>query len=145
MPKPLVLLSSCLIVLLLAGCNTTVTNTQTPLPTSATVTSDENGKTVTVAVGATITATLAANPTTGYEWSLPTMPDTRVVKFVSSNYQAPASGAMGASGTTTFIFQAIGAGITPVRLTYARSFAPQDNPSYFTFTVVAKPQAKAAP
>jgi inhibitor of cysteine peptidase len=144
MKIPLTLLAGCM-MMMLAGCNTTVTNTQTPLPTSAAVTSDDNGKVVTVAVGANITATLAANPTTGYQWALPTMDNTRVVKFVSSNYQAPSSTAMGAGGTTTFIFQATGPGISPVRLVYARPFAPQDHPSYFTFTVVAKPQVKAAP
>ena len=128
-------------MLALAGCNTALT----PLPTSAALTSDDNGRTITVAVGATITVTLASNPTTGYEWTLLPMQDTRVVKFVSSNYQAPSSGAMGAGGTTTFMFQATGSGITPVRLVYARSFAPQDHPSFYTFTVVAKPQVKPAP
>ena len=128
-------------VLSLAGCNTA----QTPLPTSAALTADDNGTTITVAVGGTITVTLAANPTTGYEWTLPTLQDTRVVRFVSSNYQAPSSPAMGTGGTTTFVFQAAGPGIAPVRLVYARSFAPQDHPSFFTFTVVAKPQVKPAP
>lgn len=125
----------------LAGCNTALT----PLPTSAALTTDDNGKVVTVAVGGTITATLASNPTTGYAWTLPTLQDTRVVRFVSSNYQAPSSPAVGAGGTTTFVFQVAGQGIAPVRLVYARPFAPQDNPSFFTFTVVAKPQVKPAP
>jgi inhibitor of cysteine peptidase len=141
MMKPLVLLAGCLMALSLAGCNTALT----PLPTSAALTADDNGKVVTVAVGGTITATLASNPTTGYAWTLPTLQDTRVVRFVSSNYQAPSSPAMGAGGTTTFVFQVAGQGIAPVRLVYARPFAPQDNPSFFTFTVVAKPQVKPAP
>ena len=140
MIKLLTLLASGLMLLALAGCNTV----PTPIATTASLTADDNGKTVTVAVGATITATVAANPTTGYEWTLPTMQDTRVVKFVSSNYQAPTSTAIGAGGTTTFVFQATGPGIAPVRLVYARSFAPQDNPSFFTFTVVVKPQVKGA-
>jgi inhibitor of cysteine peptidase len=141
MMKPLVLLAGCLMALSLAGCNTALT----PLPTSAALTTDDNGKVVTVAVGGTITATLASNPTTGYAWTLPTLQDTRVVRFVSSNYQAPSSPAVGAGGTTTFVFQVAGQGIAPVRLVYARPFAPQDNPSFFTFTVVAKPQVKPAP
>ena len=128
-------------MLSLAGCNTA----QTPLPTSAALTADDNGKVVTVAVGGTITATLASNPTTGYAWTLPTQQNTQVVRFVSQNYQAPSSPAIGAGGTTTFVFQVAGPGIAPVRLVYARSFAPQDNPSFFTFTVVGKPQVKPAP
>jgi inhibitor of cysteine peptidase len=133
------------LMMLLTGCNsTTVSKLYAPLPTSAEITKDDNGKTITVAEGATITATLAANPTTGYQWGQPTMGNAPVVKFVSSNYQGPDSTAMGAGGTTTFTFQATSVGITPVRLVYARPFAPQDNPLYFMFTVVVKPQVKGA-
>jgi len=133
------------VLLLLTGCNsTTISNLYGPLPTTATITQDDNGRTITVAKGATITATLAANPTTGYQWGQPTMGNASVVKFVSSNYQGPNSTAMGAGGTTTFTFQATSLGIAQVRLVYARPFAPQDNPLYFTFTVVVKPQVKGA-
>ncbi|MGA2052682.1 MAG: protease inhibitor I42 family protein [Opitutales bacterium] len=129
------------LMLLLAGCSTNLM-TLTPLPTAATMTSDDNGKTITVAVGSPITVTLAANPTTGYQWTVPTLQDTRVVKFVSSSYAGPSSPAMGAGGTATFVFQAAGTGISAVRLVYARPFAPQDHPSYFAFTVVVKTPPK---
>ena len=50
----------------------------------------------------------------------------------------PASGGPrpGQGGTQTFTFKASGAGTTTITLTYARSFAPEDNPTVQEYTLV---------
>ena len=98
----------------------------------------DNGKTFTVAANTQIAVTLQSNASTGYQWTLVTAPDPRVVQLVSTVEQPPKSGMPGAAGTVTWTFRAVGSGATTVKLAYQRPFAPQDNPTSYSFTVQVK-------
>ncbi|GMU57005.1 MAG: hypothetical protein AMXMBFR33_61510 [Candidatus Xenobia bacterium] len=113
-------------------------------PEDVTLLSSDNGKTIKVAPGTRITVRLESNPSTGYQWTLPTPPDPKVVKMLSSQHDAAADPGkdeepvVGAPGTETWVYQATGVGTATVTMTYMRVFAPKDNPSDFSFTVVVE-------
>ena len=98
----------------------------------------DNGKTVTLAPGGTLTVTLKSNRTTGYKWNLPNPPDARVLKLASSTYNAPSDPVPGRGGTEVWVFQAVGSGAVRVSLRYARSFGTDESPTEFTVTVNVK-------
>lgn len=95
------------------------------------------GDAVSVAAGTTFTIVVDANPTTGYEWTLTDSGDPDVVTPEGSVYeQEPGSeDRAGAGGTETWVFRAESAGSTILTLTYARPFAPGDNPKVENFDV----------
>jgi len=104
------------------------------------LTKNDNGKTIIAAPNQSITLTLDSNATTGYKWNLTGEPNAQIVKFVSSNYNAPQNtgGLVGVGGTETWKFQAIGAGTTTLKLAYFRPFDPKDVGGEFTLTVTVK-------
>ncbi len=97
-------------------------------PGETKLTADANGKTIDLTLSQTLVLTLDSNATTGYKWNLVTEPNAQVVKFISSNYNAPQNtgGMVGVGGTETWKFQAIGAGTTTLKLAYFRPFDPKD-------------------
>lgn len=131
---PRKILPSLLIALLLSTCAWA----------DVTLGAQDNGKTLTVTPGTKITVQLESNPTTGYQWTLPQAPDSKVVKKLSSalggdSPQVSKEPIAGAPGIETWVFQATGAGQTKVTMTYMRTFAPKDHPSDFSFTVIVNP------
>ena len=87
------------------------------------LTAADSGSPVPAKVGDQIVISLDSNPTTGYTWQqLPGL-DTSVVAFVSEAYQqAPAaSPVVGAGGTDTWTYKAVGEGTTTIALGYQRS------------------------
>lgn len=113
-------------------------------PDDVTLVQSDNGKTIMVAPGAKIRVRLESNPSTGYQWTLPTPPDPKVLKMLSSQADGPEDEGndeepvVGAPGTETWVYQATGAGTATVTMTYMRVFAPKDDPSNFSFTVVVE-------
>ena len=83
-----------------------------------TLTKDDDGTTVQVANGQTFRITLDANVTTPYRWHLVKAPDTGVVRYVSSAYEASPNpeGLVGSGGTSIWTFEATGAGTTTIGL-----------------------------
>jgi inhibitor of cysteine peptidase len=92
-------------------------------PTTIALTAASSGSTVEATVRDPIVIRLEANLTTGYSWQLQPGLDEAVVTFVQEAYeQAPAtSGLVGAGGTQTLEFKAVGVGSTSVSLAYQQT------------------------
>jgi inhibitor of cysteine peptidase len=72
---------------------------------------------------------LAANPGTGYSWSIASDPDPAVAVALDSLALPPDSSLLGAPGRECFRFTATGAGQTSVGFNYARPFEPEAPPA----------------
>lgn len=70
-----------------------------------TLTNADNGKTLTLKTGQTITLRLAENPTTGYRWSIPVL-NAQVLQLTDDRFDPSSSGAIGGGGQRTLTFQA---------------------------------------
>jgi inhibitor of cysteine peptidase len=75
----------------------------------------------------TFTVKLAANPTTGYQWTIKQY-DKKVLKLVAQQYMAPVSRRIGAGGEMKFVFSRVKKSVAPQSTTivfrYARSWEP---------------------
>lgn len=120
-------LSLSLLVLLLAGC-----------AASTSLTGSENGKTIQTHIGDEITIALAANPSTGYGWSVEKS-DERLLTLKQSSFSASSS-AIGSGGTQTLTFVAKSVGTVTLQLKYWRSFVGEKSITQ-RFTVTLQIQA----
>lgn len=133
MARSVVLLSA--LVLALVGCSGAATpspeqgaaSPASPGSPPATVRLDEgaNGSTFTVAPGTPIVLVLPANPTTGYSWTITSLPDPGHVSLdspIEGTYTATAaaSGIVGSGGSQSWDLHATKAGTTSMALAYAR-------------------------
>jgi inhibitor of cysteine peptidase len=101
--------------------------------------SANNGTTLDVSSNQVLNVKLDSNATTGYKWNLVTPPDERILKLLSSKYNAPTGGALGAGGSETWQFQAVGRGKATLKLAYSRPFEPNNPPAKeFSITVNVK-------
>lgn len=84
------------------------------------LTDSASGRTISVATGATITIVLESNASTGYHWTVATAPDSAVLDALSGSgaYAPSSSDLLGAAGTQTFRYRAVGDGTTRLVLTY---------------------------
>lgn len=80
-----------------------------------TLTDNDNGKTVDVQVGDTITVCIAENPTTGYCWDNEQL-DNPLLELQSSDYKSTSEGLMGGGGERSFTFRVVQAGKTEIKL-----------------------------
>ncbi|MBI4786176.1 MAG: protease inhibitor I42 family protein [Chloroflexi bacterium] len=125
------LLAFALAVVFLAGC--------TGQPGEIEIAESNNGQTIDATRNQTININLDSNATTGYKWNLVTEPDAKIVKLVSSKYNAPLTNLPGAGGSETWQFQATGAGTTTLKLVYFRQFeANLPRGKEFAITIVVK-------
>lgn len=102
------------------------------------LTERDNGKGVSVAVGETISLTLAGNPTTGYMWEMADI-DRAVLAPGPGPAFAADSSLTGAGGTFTFRLSALKAGSSAVKLSYRRPWetgVPPLRRVEFTVTVL---------
>jgi len=104
----------------------------------------DSGRTVTVAVGATILVKLAGNPTTGYQWRTAKLTGDAVKQQGKPAYEARQHppGMVGVGGTYTFKFEAVKPGSAALTLHYVRPWE-KGKPPAETFQVkivVAKTQ-----
>ena len=106
------------------------------------VTQAQDGETVELVKGKTLTVELAGNPTTGYEWTLARI-DAAFLRLADSSY-APDSSAIGSGGLYAFRFEALHAGATTLGLVYRRSWEPTDADPTFTLTVNIQDAASPA-
>lgn len=78
----------------------------------------DNGQTVTMSVGDMLQIMLDENQTTGYLWSIVTN-DVSVLALSGEPAYEVESDAIGAGGTITFMFQAVGPGASTLRMVNA--------------------------
>jgi predicted secreted protein len=97
--------------------------------------SDSHTSPVELTVGQPLNLTLAANPTTGYQWQLAAPVDQNVLKFTSSRHSGPQSAMPGAGGQQILGFTAAGQGKTTISLKYVRPWETNTPPAK---TVVAE-------
>jgi len=87
------------------------------------LTSDSSGTVVETASDRVVRIRLASNPSTGYHWNMAVAPDTKVLRLLSADLEAPAAAAgtpprLGAPGVQVWKFQTVGTGQTALRLEY---------------------------
>ena len=123
--RTVVVMSFFMVMALFSGCGTNGTQ----------ITDADNGKQITVKPGDVVTVTLVSNPTTGYSWQVMEIDNAILVQEGDPEYkQSPGSeGLVGAGGTETFRFKAVGSGETPLGLGYLRPW--ESVPPVETFTV----------
>ena len=123
--RTVVVMSFILIFALFSGCGTN----------GSSLTDADNGKQIAVRPGEILTLTLESNPTTGYSWQVMEL-DSAVLTQVSDPEYKQSSGAeglVGAGGTETFRFKAVGSSETTLELGYTRPW--ESVPPVETFTI----------
>ncbi|MGY8753317.1 MAG: protease inhibitor I42 family protein [Phycisphaerales bacterium] len=90
---------------------------------------------IVISSGRTFEIVLPSNPTTGYTWELEIQNPT-IIKDVSSNFVADASGRIGVGGATTWKLRADGQGETALTFSYHRPWEEKVSPTkVVTFTI----------
>ena len=86
----------------------------------------DNGKTVKVGVGGTVTLTLETNPTTGFSWTKVDKVDKDILKLERNDYRQSANpnGLVGVGGRTTIVYRALKKGKAKINLTYMQPWEP---------------------
>ena len=86
----------------------------------------DNGKTVKVAVGGTVTLTLESNPTTGFSWTGVDKVDKDILKLERNDYKQKESpaGMVGVGGRDTIVYRALKQGKAKIDLTYMQPWEP---------------------
>jgi inhibitor of cysteine peptidase len=123
--RTIVVMSFFLALALFSGCGTQGTQ----------ITDADNGKQITIKSGDVVTVTLESNPTTGYSWQVIEIDNAVLLQDGDPEYkQSPGSESLvGAGGTETFRFKAIGNGETSLGLGYMRPW--ESVPPIQTFTI----------
>ena len=123
--RTFVVLSFFLVLALFSGCGTH----------GIQVTDADNGKQITLQSGQVVTVTLESNPTTGYSWQVMEIDNAILVQEGDPEYKQASgtSGLVGAGGTETFRFKAVGTGETTLSLGYARPW--ESVPPIQSFTI----------
>lgn len=70
-----------------------------------TLTKADNGKTLTLKPGQTLTLRLPENPTTGYRWSISSL-NVQVLQLTDDRFESSSSAAFGGGGQRVLTFQA---------------------------------------
>ncbi|MCD6358613.1 MAG: protease inhibitor I42 family protein [Dehalococcoidia bacterium] len=93
--------------------------------------------TIEVIPGREFVISLNSNASTGYQWNLTKTLDTSILELVISEYEAPTTTMLGASGREVWAFKAIAAGETTISLGYSRPWesSPPAETTVFTVTV----------
>lgn len=123
--RTVVVMSFFLVFALFSGCGANGTS----------LTEADNGKTINLQPGETLTLTLESNPTTGYSWQVMELDNAVLTQEGDPKYKqsSGAEGLVGAGGTETFRFKTIGSGETSLSLGYMRPW--ESVPPVETFTI----------
>jgi len=102
-----------------------------------------DGQEYRLAPGHSFTLMLDSNPTTGYSWTASY--DEKILALAARHYQQAGEGnVMGQGGKDTWIFKALQAGTTEIKMTYSRSWESVEPIKTFTLKIVIAPgQAEA--
>lgn len=91
---------------------------------------------ISVTAGETFDIKVVSNRTTGYMWVVGEISDGAQVVIVSSEYAAPESGMMGASGIETWKFKAVSSGSVKLVWSYVKPWEQAGAPAKtITFNV----------
>jgi inhibitor of cysteine peptidase len=120
-----------LVLVLIAGLAFVVSKPAGRQLKTITLSEPQAGSQAVLQVGDTLQVNLEGNPSTGYTWSVESL-DVSVLTLAGEPEFHPASGALGASGTLTYRFEAVGAGQTTLNMIYSRPFE-KSVPSLKTF------------
>ena len=93
------------------------------------LTEKDAGRKVALKVGDTLEVTLAANPTTGYNWFVEKMKSGALKQEGEPAFKPDAPGRIGAGGKMTFKFQAVAAGETALKFGYKRPWEKKEPPA----------------
>jgi inhibitor of cysteine peptidase len=104
-----------LVALVSTGCGASASDV-TPTPKEY----GTGGGPIEVVVAQEFIITLEANHTTGYQWQLAEPLNEKVAKLVGSVYSEPNTDKVGAGGTESWTFEAVGSGATKIVLNYVR-------------------------
>lgn len=97
-------------------------------------------KTIEAEAASDISITLESNRTTGFGWDIDSPVDEKVLRFVSSEYIAPASGMMGSPGREIWNFRAVAPGRAGISFKYLRPWEKGTPPEKrCVFNIVVKP------
>lgn len=111
------------------------------------LTEQDNGRSVSIAIGQTVSITLAGNPTTGYTWELADIDRAVLAPDPEPAFKADSS-LTGAGGKFTFGFLALKTGSSAAKLSYRRLWEKDIPPLRsveLTFTVLpSEPQVTDA-
>ena len=110
-----------IILALIAGLAFVVAQPGGHQPTTVTLGEAQAGSQSSLYIGDMLQVNLEGNPSTGYTWSVEAL-DATVLRMIGEPEFHPASSALGASGTLTYQFEAVGAGQTTLKLIYSRPF-----------------------
>jgi inhibitor of cysteine peptidase len=120
-----VVMSFFLVFALFSGCGTN----------GSSLTDADNGKQISMRPGEILTLTLESNPTTGYSWQVMELDRAVLTQEGDPEYKqsSGAEGLVGAGGTETFRFKAVGSSETTLELGYMRPW--ESVPPVETFTI----------
>ena len=124
------LMAGCLLVLLLASCES-----KKPVW----ITEADNGQTLTVVNGDTLEVQLWGNPTTGYTWNQVALTTNALVPMGNPEFESDSSAA-GLGGMYYFCYRAEEVGKVDLQLTYNCAGKPDEPPAkVFEITLVIQP------
>ena len=120
-----VVMSFFLVLALFSGCGTN----------GISLTDADNGKQIALQPGDILTVTLESNPTTGYSWQVMGIDNAILTQDGDPEYKqvSGSEGLVGAGGTETFRFKAVGSGNASLELGYLRPW--ESVPPIQTFTI----------
>lgn len=105
-------------------------------PSATVLTEANNGQTIQLKTGSSLSIALISNPTTGFQWTIDQIDPTQLKPLGDPDYTTDCpSGLVGCGGTQTFHFSATGAGQSQLRLIYHRTFETNMAPAQ-TFSVM---------
>jgi len=85
-------------------------------------------KGVKIAVGDQFSLVLDSNATTGFEWRLTEPKSKEIIKKIKNTYTETNTGAIGAGGKETWVFQGVKAGKVTIKMEYIRPWEPTAPP-----------------
>jgi inhibitor of cysteine peptidase len=101
----------------------------------------DNGRTIEISKGASLSITLQSNPSTGYAWTVATIDSTILQQQGDKVYQQGNTdpNVVGAGGTETFTFKGLTAAQTTLQLIYSRVWETDVAPlQTFEITIIVK-------
>ena len=107
-----------------AGCTSAPRPARPAAAASVTLTAPDSGREVALVSGQRLVVSLAANPTTGYQWALVNAGGLVPVGEPAYTPDAAAPGTVGSGGTSVWTFAAERPGRGTLRLAYGRAFEP---------------------
>lgn len=117
--------------LVMAGCAGKTATSQIKQYTEATTS-------IQAAAGEQFEIDLESNPTTGYSWEKNELYDKGMLEMTQSKYSPSLPQKIGSGGVQQYIFKALKAGSTQIKMVYKRSWESTTSDKTLTFNVTIK-------